>query len=139
MFGRIRIAHIAGALLFLGLAACTDPTVEPSSTSTEVNTFNDPASYRRFLAKVYAGLAVTGQQGAAGDRDVFSITDEGFSQYWRLYWELQELPTDEAVIAWGDQGLPELNTQVGPMRSTQDPPRLKGASWMWPVKTMSGR
>ena len=28
------------------------------------------------------------------------------------YWQLQELPTDEAIIAWGDIGLPELNTQL---------------------------
>jgi starch-binding outer membrane protein, SusD/RagB family len=102
----------AAALVFLGAAGCTDPTVEPRSTVTEANTFSDPLSYRRFLAKIYAGLTVTGQQGPAGDRDIFSITDEGFSQYMRLYWKMQVLPTDEAVIAWGDQGLPELNTQV---------------------------
>lgn len=101
----------AAGLLLLSFA-CTDPTVEPSSTATEVNIFKDQGSYRAFLAKIYAGLATTGQVGPAGDRDIFSITDEGFSQYLRLYWELQELPTDEAVIAWGDQGLPELNTQV---------------------------
>jgi len=102
----------AGALLALGVFACTDPTVEPSSTVTEANIFTDKGSYRAFLAKVYAGLAVTGQQGPAGNGDISSITDEGFSSYLRLYWELQELPTDEAVIAWGDQGLPELNTMV---------------------------
>src|ERR687890_166063 len=64
-----------------------------------------------FLAKIYAGLAVSGQQGAAGQPDISGI-DEGFSQYLRLYWEAQELPTDEAVIAWGDVGLPEMNTQL---------------------------
>lgn len=101
---------VAGALLIVGAAGCTDPTVEPSSTVSEANIFTDLGSYRSFLAKVYAGLAVTGQQGPAGDRDIFSITDEGFSSYMRLYWELQELPTDETLIAWGDQGLPELNT-----------------------------
>ncbi|MEK6611023.1 MAG: RagB/SusD family nutrient uptake outer membrane protein, partial [Gemmatimonadota bacterium] len=38
--------------------------------------------------------------------------DEGFSQYLRLYWEAEELPSDEAVIGWGDVGLPEMNTQL---------------------------
>ncbi len=108
-----RIHMVAtGAALLLGLAACTDPTVAPTSTVTETNIFTDQGSYRAFLAKIYAGFAVSGQQGPAGDGDIQSITDEGFSQYMRLYWELQELPTDEAVIAWGDQGLPELNTMV---------------------------
>ena len=99
------------AVLALGVAACTDTTVEPKSTITEANVFNDPASYRAFLAKVYAGLAVTGQQGPAGRPDIQGI-DEGFSQYLRILWKAQELPTDEAVIGWGDVGLPELNTQM---------------------------
>jgi starch-binding outer membrane protein, SusD/RagB family len=100
----------AAALLVLGVAGCTDTTVEPQSTVSEVNIFSNPSAYLQFLAKVYAGLAVTGQQGPAGNRDISSITDEGFSSYLRLYWEVQELPTDEAIIGWGDQGLPELNT-----------------------------
>ncbi|NIN10363.1 MAG: RagB/SusD family nutrient uptake outer membrane protein, partial [Gemmatimonadales bacterium] len=40
-------------------------------------------------------------------RDIEGI-DEGFGQYIRGLWQLQELPTDEAVIGWGDAGLPEL-------------------------------
>lgn len=100
----------AAILLGLGMNACTDPTESPSSTVTEDNVFKDPGSYRAFLAKIYAGLAVSGQQGPAGAPDLTNL-DEGFSQYLRLYWEHQELTTDEAVIAWGDLGLPELNTQ----------------------------
>ncbi|HYF40765.1 MAG TPA: RagB/SusD family nutrient uptake outer membrane protein [Gemmatimonadales bacterium] len=105
-----RRALIAATLLTLA-AGCTDTTELPTSTITDTNYFNDPSSYRAFLAKIYAGLAVSGQQGPAGNGDIQGI-DEGFSQYLRLYWEAQELPTDEAVIAWGDVGLPELNTQL---------------------------
>jgi len=101
------IAAAAG-LLFLAAVGCTDPTVAPRSTVTAANIFTDQNSYLSFLAKAYAGLAVSGQQGAAGDADISGI-DEGFSQYLRLYWEHQELPTDEAVIGWGDIGLPEMN------------------------------
>lgn len=102
---------VAVAVLALGAVGCTDTTVEPKSTITEANVFNDANAYRSFIAKVYAGLAVSGQQGAAGRPDIQGI-DEGFSQYLRLYWEAQELPTDEAVIGWGDVGLPEMNTQL---------------------------
>ena len=102
---------IAAALVMLGAAGCTDTTELPITTITDTNYFNDPSSYRAFLAKIYAGLAVSGQQGPAGNGDIKGI-DEGFSQYLRLYWEAQELPTDEAVIAWGDVGLPEMNTQL---------------------------
>ncbi len=107
----------AAALVFVAAIGCTDTTVEPKSTVTEANVFNDPGSYRAFIARVYAGLAVSGQQGAAGQADIAGI-DEGFSQYLRLWWEMQTLPTDEAVIGWGDIGLPELNTQLWASTST---------------------
>jgi len=106
-----RAPALAAAFLLLAVAACTDLTVEPKSTVTDANVFDDPTSYRAFIARVYAGLAVSGQQGAAGNPDISGI-DEGFSQYLRLYWEAEELPTDEAVIGWGDVGLPEMNTQL---------------------------
>ena len=93
-------------------AACTDLGVEPKSTVTSANIFNDPNSYKQFLAKLYGGLQMTGQQGNAGARDIESISDEGFSGYLRLYWNMQELPTEEAVIGWGDGSLQELNTQL---------------------------
>jgi starch-binding outer membrane protein, SusD/RagB family len=101
---------VAAGFLLLA-AACTDPTVQPKSTITSANIFKDPTSYQKFLAKIYAGLSLSGQQGPAGQPDISGI-DEGFSQYLRLYWEHEELPTDEAVIAWGDIGLPEMNTQT---------------------------
>jgi hypothetical protein len=107
--------RLVGAVAMLAaVAACGDLTVQPKSNVTSSNIFKDPTSYRSFLAKLYAGLAVTGQQGPAsapGQADILGI-DEGFSQYVRGYWQLQELPTDEAVIGWGDTGLPELNTQL---------------------------
>ncbi len=106
-----RRALIAAALVILGAAGCTDTKELPTSTITDSNYFNDPSSYRAFLAKIYAGLAVSGQQGPAGNGDIKGV-DEGFSQYLRLFWEAEELPTDEAVIAWGDIGLPEMNTQL---------------------------
>lgn len=102
----------AAAVLMLGAAGCTDTTVEPKSNLTSANVFNEPSSYLGFLAKIYAGLAVTGSQGPAGTdatKDIKQI-DEGYSQYLRSYWYLQELPTDEAVIGWGDPTLPELNS-----------------------------
>jgi starch-binding outer membrane protein, SusD/RagB family len=101
----------AAGLLLVGATACTDLTVTPKSSVSDVNFFVDPGSYQEFLAKIYAGLALSGQQGPSGQPDIQGI-DEGFSEYLRLYWELEELPTDEAVIAWNDIGLPEMNTQT---------------------------
>ncbi len=100
----------ASALLVV--AACTDPTVAPKSSVSSANIFTQEASYTQFLAKIYAGLAVTGQRGPDGSGDIQSISDEGFSQYIRLWWQMEELPTDEAAIAWNDGPLQELNTQI---------------------------
>ena len=106
-----RLIALATVAMLIGGAGCTNTVVEPKSTITSANIFNDPNSYQAFLAKLYAGLAVSGQQGPAGNPDISGI-DEGFSQYLRLYWEAEELPTDEAAIAWNDVGLPEMNTQM---------------------------
>lgn len=106
----IRFRAVAAVLVLagvLGATACTDVLVEPKSTVTGANIFDNPASYRAFLAKLYAGLAVTGQQGPSGNNDIQGI-DEGFGEYLRVYWKAQELTTEEAVISWGDAGLPEL-------------------------------
>ena len=105
----LRIASVTALLLGAVGVACTDPTVAPKSTVTSANIFNDPTSYRAFLAKIYGGLIVTGQRGPDGNADIAGI-DEGFGEYLRLYWYLQEMPTDEAVIGWNDPGLPDLNT-----------------------------
>ena len=43
----------------------------------------DTEAYKQFLAKLYAGLAVSGQEGPAGNPDLVGL-DEGFSQYLRL-------------------------------------------------------
>ncbi|MBN2175203.1 MAG: RagB/SusD family nutrient uptake outer membrane protein [Bacteroidales bacterium] len=70
--------------------------------------FEDPEAYTQFLAKVYAGLAVSGQQGPAGQGDVSGI-DEGFGQYLRGFWYHQELSTDEAVIGWDDATIKDFH------------------------------
>jgi starch-binding outer membrane protein, SusD/RagB family len=77
---------------------------EPFYDVTSATVYKDPANYKSILAKIYAGLALTGQQGPDGKKDISG--DEGFSSYLRNYWKAQELPTDEAVIGWNDGSLP---------------------------------
>lgn len=70
--------------------------------------YSDPNNYINVLSKLYSGLSMTGLQGPAGQADIAGI-DEGFSAYVRVLWNLQELPTDEAVCGWNDPGIPSLN------------------------------
>jgi len=105
------LSVLFASLLLVGLVGCTDVGVSPESTTTVENAFQDGEAIKGHLAKLYAGLALTGQSGEAGDPDLQQI-DEGFSQYVRLWWQMQELPTDEAVIAWNDANIQNLNTQT---------------------------
>ena len=77
---------------------------------TEVDVYSDASQARGALAKVYASLVLTGQQGPAGDPDIDnSLIDEGFSQYTRILFTLNEITTDNAVVGWGDPGLPNIH------------------------------
>src|SRR5258708_28318140 len=100
------------ATLLAAVAGCTDPTVAPRSSVSGANIWNDPNSYAAYMAKLYAGLVVTSQVGPNDpgfqNGDIKQI-DEGTSEFLRLNWYLQELPTDEAVIGWNDPGVPDLN------------------------------
>ncbi|GJM33658.1 MAG: outer membrane protein [Saprospiraceae bacterium] len=102
------IINIALVLVLFAGNACTDLDLTPPDQATPDIFFQDETAYEAFIARVYSGLAVTGQNGPAGSADLSSL-DEGFSNYLRQYWQLQELTTDEAVIGWGDEGLPELH------------------------------
>ncbi len=100
---------IAALVIALGLSSCLkDLNRKPFYEQTSATIYDDPNNYIHVLAKLYAGLAVSGQSGPAGNPDLAGI-DEGFSQYLRQYWQLQELPTDEARIAWQDGTIQELN------------------------------
>jgi hypothetical protein len=97
-------------LSILIISSCIkDLDREPFYEQTSISIYKDPNNYIHVLAKLYAGLSMTGQRGPAGSPDISaSIVDEGFSQYIRVYWNLQELPTDEAKCRWGDAGIPDL-------------------------------
>ena len=97
--------------IIFGFVSCHDdldqlPT-DPDSF-TEENVFINAEEAKGALAKLYSSLALTGQNGPAGQPDIADI-DEGFSQFTRMLFNLNELTTDHAVVAWGDPGLPDLH------------------------------
>ena len=81
--------------------------IDPDSF-TEENVFASVNEARGALAILYASLALTGQNGPAGSPDIADI-DEGFSQFSRMLFNLNEITTDHAVVGWGDPGLPDLH------------------------------
>ncbi|MFM2136312.1 MAG: hypothetical protein RL021_1712, partial [Bacteroidota bacterium] len=110
------------SLIGLSLSSCfKDLDLKPEYGLNSETVYNDPDNYIHVLAKLYAGLTMTGNNGPAGAPDISGI-DEGFSQYTRVLWNLQELPTDEAICGWNDPGMPEMNK----MTWSSDNPWVKG-------------
>lgn len=105
------------AILFVALAMVVGSCVKDLDTKplnplelTSEDVYSDANNYIHVLAKLYAGLALSGQQGPAGQPDIAGI-DEGFGEYLRGYWYHQELTTDEAVIGWNDQTIKDFHDQ----------------------------
>ncbi|MFT2009307.1 RagB/SusD family nutrient uptake outer membrane protein [Pontibacter sp. 13R65] len=103
----IRNLALAG---FLTLTTACDHNldIEPKVGVVSSIVYTDFNNYKPILAKLYAGYATNGQQGPTGRPDILGI-DENFSNYLRQYWQAQQLPTDEAVIAWNDGNLRDLH------------------------------
>src|ERR1700710_1649788 len=104
----IKALLITGILAGSLMSCDKNKILTPNYQVTSQQVYSTPAGYKQSLAKVYGAMALTGNQGPAGSGDVQGI-DEGTSDFFRLYWYAQELPTDEAVIGWGDPGLPDLH------------------------------
>ncbi len=104
----VLIIFISSLLLW----SCADDLelAPEDNRQTNQTVFDSPEAYKQFLAKLYAGLSLSGQQGPAGQPDLQGL-DEGFSNYLRLYFMMQELTTDEAVIGWNDGTIADLHAQ----------------------------
>lgn len=100
---------LTGSVLAAALTSCTkDLDRLPLNDITSETVYKTATGYKQAAAKVYGAFALTGNQGPAGNGDIQGI-DEGFSDFLRLFWKAQELPTDEAVIGWGDAGLQDFH------------------------------
>jgi len=97
------------AFCLLIIQSCTKKlNLLPTNDVTSETVFSTAAGYKQVFAKVYGSFSLTGNQGPAGNGDVQGI-DEGFSDFFRLFWKAQELSTDEAVISWGDVGIQDFH------------------------------
>ena len=93
----------AGIVLF---ASCTKKLdLFPTTGVTSETVFTNMQGYNQAMAKVYGSFGIQGQPDIQG-------YDEGFSEFFREFWTLQELSTDEAVTAWAgadNVGLPDIH------------------------------
>ena len=103
---------LAGGLLTVSLISCKKNLVlAPNDQLTSEQVFATPAGYTAAMAKVYGAYATTGNTGPYGNGDVVG-TDEGSGDFWRTFWNVQELTTDEAVITYGDPGVQDMHNMA---------------------------
>lgn len=100
---------LASGILVLSLNACKkgDLNVLPTNDVTSASVYATPAGYKQSLVKLYASYALTSSTGS--DNSDIGGLNSGFADFLRLFWTSQELVTDEAICAWGDTGIPELD------------------------------
>ena len=107
------LTFIAIILMTGGLASCVDDLntipLDEEELVSDVVFGSELGSYQELLAKIYAGLAVSGNSGGDGDPDVAGVDGGSQASFLRGLWNLQQLPTDEAHCAWNDVGIPDLN------------------------------
>ncbi|HEX2934467.1 MAG TPA: RagB/SusD family nutrient uptake outer membrane protein [Bacteroidales bacterium] len=104
-------------LSILMFASCTkdlDVTPKDPNRILTGNLNDDPLYMQMVLGKIYASFIIPGQGGNndQGMGEDITASDPNFFTTMRALWNLQELPTDEAICAWGDVGIADLNTQT---------------------------
>ncbi len=109
---RNKFIYIAIAALAFVMSSCiNDLDVVPidPNIATSDKVFVDETSYKQALAKCYGSYALYGQ--TKEDLDISGL-DGGFSNYLRLFFNTQELTTDEAICAWNDGTIKDLHYHV---------------------------
>lgn len=111
-------------LVILASASCAKKLdLYPQNDLTSNKVYSTAAGYKSVLAKIYGGLASGGNQGPAGQPDISGGLDEGSQiAFIRPFFNCQELPTDEAVVAWNDQTIHDYHN----LSFTSADPFLKG-------------
>lgn len=109
----LSIAVILGA--FVSMTSCLgDLDTIPISESDVVGETvygKELSAYQSGLAKIYAGFAISGNQGEDNQSDVAGVDGGSQASFLRGLWNLQELASDEAHCCWigNDAGINDLN------------------------------
>lgn len=101
---------ILSALVISSCVKDLDVTPQDPTKILAGNLGDDPIYMQQALGKIYASFIIAGQGSNGGD-DI-SASDGNFFTTMRALWNLQEITTDEAICAWGDVGIADLNTQT---------------------------
>jgi len=100
------------AMIFSSCVGDLDVNPKDPNNIMAGNLGDDPVNIKKALGKIYASFIIAGQGSVTGGGADISASDENFFTTTRALWNLQEITTDEAICAWGDVGIADLNTQT---------------------------
>ncbi len=91
----------------------------PDHQLTADQVYTSASGYKNVLAKVYGAYTLTSNNGnGSNDGDIDDI-NVGMSDFLRLYFNVQELTTDEAIQGQNDPGLLDLHAMNWTSNNTQ--------------------
>lgn len=107
---QISIKHIVAIVAVVAVASCAKKLdLLPQNDLISEKAYSTYSGYRAVLAKIYGGLASTGNAGPAGASDIQGLDEGSQSPFIRGFFNCQELPTDEAVVSWNDQTIKDFH------------------------------
>ncbi|NNV56187.1 RagB/SusD family nutrient uptake outer membrane protein [Limnovirga soli] len=105
----IRNIFIAGVAVVTVSSCAKKLDLFPQNDLTPATAYSTADGYKNVLAKIYGGLASTGNTGPAGSSDIQGLDEGSQSPFIRGFFNCEELPTDEAVVAWNDQTIHDFH------------------------------
>lgn len=117
MKNKLLIPAFTLAIVIVGALACSKKLdLTPVNALTPVSVYSSANGYLSVLAKIYGTLSITGNIGPSSDPsnpngpDIRGGLDEGSQvAFIRGFFNCEELPTDEAVVAWNDQTIHDFH------------------------------
>ncbi|MBK9935562.1 MAG: RagB/SusD family nutrient uptake outer membrane protein [Cytophagaceae bacterium] len=95
----------------------------PQNDFTPDKAYANAAGYTSVLAKIYGTLSLGANAGGnEGQNDITGLDGGSQISFIRPFFNMQELPTDEAVVAWNDQTIKDFHD----MKWTSTDPFIKG-------------
>jgi hypothetical protein len=95
----------------------------PQNDLTPEKAYSNAAGYTSVLSKIYGSLSLGANAGGnEGQNDITGLDGGSQISFIRPFFNMQELPTDEAVVAWNDQTIKDFHD----MKWTSTDPFIKG-------------
>ncbi len=96
---KLRHLQKLAAIIVMGLLVTVSSckkNLTPQGELTTANVYTNFSNYKPVLAKLYTSFAISGQTGGSGNPDISGI-DEGFGNYLRVWFHMEEFDHDETI------------------------------------------